>query len=551
MLRKFWRSGPIESVGVAAGVIALAGIASRVLGLLRDRLLAAKFGAGDTLDVYYAAFRIPDTLYGLLVAGALSAAFVPVFTELITKKREEEAWRLSSGMLSLLGLTLAGLGAVFAFFAPDIIPWLTPGFSGEKQAMTATLTRIMLLSAFFLGLSAVLGGVLISFRSFVAYSLAPLFYNLGIIFGAGVLSDFLGPAGLAWGVVAGAFLHFLIQVPEVVRAGFRFRPVFVSALRDPAVVRVAALMVPRALSMGINQASLVVMTVFASLLASGSLAVYIFATNIQSVPLGLFGIAFALAVFPMLSRHAAEGDSVAFFRAFAETFRRILFFVLPLSVLLIVARAQVVRVLLGSGQFDWDDTRATFGVLGVLSVSLFAQSLLPLLTRAYFALQNTWTPLYVAAGSELIHIGLTAFFIRSFQDAGFAYPVIGVALAFTVAALINCGTLFLLLRRKVASWHDRDIIEPSLKIVLASLGAGLMAQLAKMTFGFSPTPLDTFVEIFVQLVTTFVVGATAFWWFSVLLGIEEFERLKRFVMVRVLRRHPESLPLAEQEAGER
>lgn len=550
MWGRWWRSGPIESVGVAAGVIALAGIASRVLGLLRDRLLAAKFGAGDTLDVYYAAFRIPDTIYGLLVAGALSAAFVPVFTELITRKRGDDAWRLSSGMLSLLGLTLAALGVLFAVFAPTVVPWLTPGFTPEKQALTVTLTRIMLFSAFFLGLSAVLGGMLISFRSFVAYSLAPLFYNLGIIFGAGVLTDFIGPAGLAWGVVTGAFLHFMVQLPEVARTGFRFRPVLFTALRDSAVRRVARLMVPRALAMGINQAGLIVMTVFASTLASGSLAVYIFANNIESVPLGLFGVAFSLAVFPMLSRYAAESDGEAFFRSFAQTFRRILFFVLPLSVMLIVARAQVVRVLLGAGQFDWDDTRATFGVLGVLSVSLFAQSLLPLLTRAFFALQNTLTPLYVAAGSELLHIGLTYAFIRHFEGAGFAYPIIGVALAFTVAALVNCGTLFFLLRQRVAVWHDRDIMEPSLKIVLASLGAGLAAQLAKMTFGFSPTPLDTFVEIFIQLVTTFVVGGTAFWWLSVLLKIEEFERLKRFIVSRLSRR-PETLAEAEVEAGER
>lgn len=539
ILRKICLNGPIYSIGGAALIIAVAGVASRLLGFLRDRILAAQFGAGDTLDAYYAAFRIPDLLYSLLVLGALSAAFIPVFTELYVQKKEREAWELSGNVLHLLVFSLGVASLLAAIFMHPLTNILVPGFSPEKKALAEQFTRIMLLSPILLGISAVFGGVLVSLKRFVLYSIAPIFYNLGIIFGAVFLVGFMGPSGLAWGVVLGAFLHAAIQYIDLRASGFHYRFTLAGIWRNAAVRKVVTLMIPRSLGMAINQISFLVVTVFASTLMSGSLSVFTLANNIQSVPLGLFGIAFSLAVFPSLSALAAKKSDEEFFALFATTFRRILFFVLPLSVIMIVLRAQIVRVILGSGQFDWHDTIATFGVLGILSASLFAQSLIPLLARAFFALQNTKTPLYIALVSEAFHIALVFFLMDRYQ-------INGLAMAFSIATVINMLLLYVFLRRNFRSWNDSDIFSPSMKIVIASLAAGIMAQLTKSAFGFNDNELDTFVAIFIQLIVTSGVGVSVFialsWW----MRIEEFERVKTFFMRRIFGQ-PQNLVEAEDE----
>lgn len=539
ILKKICRSGPVHSVGGAALIIAVAGVGSRLFGFLRDRILASMFGAGDTLDVYYAAFRIPDLLYSFLVLGALSAAFVPVFTQLYVEKKERAAWELAGNVLNLLVLAL-GVASLFAVvFMHQLTEFLVPGFSPEKKALAEQFTRIMLMSPILLGVSAVFGGVLVSLKRFVLYSIAPVFYNLGIIFGALFLVKALGPSGLAWGVVLGALLHVLVQYIDVRVSGFRYRFSFSGIFASGAVRQVVTLMIPRSLGMAVNQISFFVVTIFASTLASGSLSVFTLANNIQSVPLGLFGIAFSLAVFPSLSAFAAKRADGEFFSLFATTFRRILFFVLPISVLMIVLRAQIVRVILGSGRFDWNDTIATFGVLGILSASLFAQSLIPLLARAFFALQNTKTPLYIALVSEAIHIGLVFVLMNP-------YGINGLAAAFSIATIVNMLLLYVFLRRKFDSWHDADMFMPLVKISLASMVAGAAAQFTKAAFGFNDNELDTFIAIFIQLIVTSAVGISVFIAASWYMGIEEFERVKTFFMRRIFGQ-PQSLVEAEDE----
>lgn len=529
---------PVHSVGGAAFVIASAGVASRLLGLLRDRLLASKFGAGDVLDTYYAAFRIPDFVYGLLIAGALSAAFVPIFTETLVKGDRRRSWEFVSDFLSVLIVVLGAVAVVFFLSADTLVGYLAPGFPAGKQTATVALTRIMLLSPILFGVSAVMGGVLVSFKQFVVYSLAPLLYNLGIIFGAAVLVDRYGSVGLGYGVVLGAGLHMAVQWAAVRRSEFRFRFRVLRAFRDRLVRRVAWLMIPRSLGMAASQLSLVVAVFFASRLASGSLSVFTLAGNLQAVPLGLFGVAFSLAVFPALARHASLGEDEEFFRLFVRTARRILFFVVPTSVLFVVLRAQIVRIVLGAGQFDWTDTILTFQLLGILSASLFAQSLVQLFARAFFALQNTMTPLVVAVVSEAVNILCIVALVPRWH-------VYALGVAFVAGSLTNIALLYTLLRRRLPGvWNDGDIFGPVGKIILAALGAGAAAQAAKMLFGFVPSPLDTFVEIFVQAGVTASVGAAAFWFLSARLRIEEFDALRRFLARRIVGK-PASLETGE------
>jgi putative peptidoglycan lipid II flippase len=337
---------PSSSISSAALVISVAGILSRVLGLLRDRILASQFGAGDTLDVYYAAFRVPDLLYNLLILGALSAAFIPVFTGLIARNEEKEAWKLADSLLNAALLALVLISGLMVIFTPSIMKIVTPGFSGEKLAQVVMLTRIMFLSPIFLGISGIFGGILNSFKRFLIYSLAPIMYNLGIIVGAVFFVPYLGIIGLAWGVVLGALLHMLIQYPAVKISGFRYR--FILDFKNHHLQKVLKLMIPRTMGLAVTQVNLLVVTVIASTLAAGSLSIFNFANNLQSFPLGIFAIPFALAVFPTLSHFSAKDDRENFIASFSQTFRQILFFVIPASVLILVLRAQIVRVVLGS-----------------------------------------------------------------------------------------------------------------------------------------------------------------------------------------------------------
>jgi putative peptidoglycan lipid II flippase len=524
---KFLNERPTQSIAAAAFIISLAGIASRILGLFRDRLLAGQFGAGDTLDAYYAAFRIPDLIYNIMIAGALSAAFIPVFTELIEKKNKDEAWEFSSGILSLQILIAGAVSIILIIFAPWLMKLVTPGYTGEKFNLTVTLTRIMFLSPFLMGISGIIGGALVSFKKFLIYSLAPIFYNAGIIIGILFLVKPFGPAGLAWGVVLGALLQLLVQYPVVKFSGFYFHPMLLSAWKNPSVRKMLKLTIPRTLTIAASQINFTIITGFASTLASGSLAVFFFANNIQSGPLGLFGVSFAIAVFPTLSAYAAREEQEKFIRAFSRTFRQVLFFVIPFSVFLIVLRAQVVRVILGTGKFNWDNTIMTFQVLGLLTIGLFAQSLLPLLTRAFYALQNTKTPLKITIVSEAVLLLGAILLIKP-------YGIYGLAIAFSFYSIFNMVLLIIYLRNSLPNIDGKNIINSTIRITAASLVAGGVAQIMKYVVG-TQGELDTFLAVFTQLVVAGGFGLAAFAIASYYFNVKEFFQFKASVTRKIFR----------------
>jgi len=516
---------PIHSIGGAALVVAIAGIASRILGLVRDRVLASTFGAGDVLDVYYAAFRIPDLVFDLLVLGALGAAFVPVFMQLMEKQKMKEAWELASGILTLLIVIVMGVSVLFMIFAPSLMHIIVPGFTREKLELTTLLTRIMFLSPLFLGISAVFGGILISFKRFLIYSLAPLMYNVGIIIGALFFVDFFGPVGLAWGVVFGAFLHMLAHYPAARHTGFSYTPLLRRAIGNPHVRRVMKLMVPRILGSSSSQLGFLVIAFFTSTLASGSLTVFMFANNIQSVVLGLIGVPFALAAFPMLSELRAKESETEFVALVSKTLRRILFYVIPASVFFIIFRAQIVRVVLGSGSFDWEDTILTFQVLGFLAVSLFAQSSIPLLARTFYAMQDTKTPFYIALGSQIVNVIAVMALITRFD-------VIGVAIAFSFSSIVNMGFLLFFLKKKLHTLDGRHIMSSTLGIILATSVAAIVAQSVKYVTG-TVVELETFVAVFSQLVIAGGAGVVTYLFISAYLSIEEFYTIRNKFFLRV------------------
>lgn len=506
---------------IAALLVAMSSLTSRFLGVFRDRILAGEFGAGDTLDIYYAAFRIPDFIFNLLILGALSAGFIPIITSLIkdheckkdhlfNKNPNKEVWELSSNILNILGISIFFISVIGIIFAPSIMKIITPGFSGEKQMQVANLTRIMFLSPFFLGISSVLGGILQSFKRFFIYSLSPVIYNLGIILGAIYLVPMWGIYGLAWGVVIGSFLHMMVQVPVIFQLGFKYVPIL--DFKDRNIIKMGKLMVPRVMSLGISQIELLSITIIASILPSGSLAVFNFANNLQSFPIGVFGISLAIAAFPTLSIVAFNEKKLV--ENFSNVFRQIMFFIIPATVLFLTLRAQIVRVVLGSGSFDWNDTVMTFETLRYFAISLFAQASLPLLARVFYARHNSKTPFFVGIFSAIVNVVLALYFVRHGD-------VSSLALSFSIASITNFLILWIMLHREVGGLDEKRIIISVSKLVIAGMIAGWTIQSAKIMIA-SFVDMDKVWGIFLQGFFSGMIGLAVFAAFCSLLRSEEF-----------------------------
>jgi len=428
-----------KTITSAAVILGAASLVSRLLGLIRDRILAGTFGAGDQLDIYYAAFRIPDLVFSLLVMGAISAGFIPVFVDYLQKDKDR-AWYLANSILNLMIFFLALICLILVIFAPWIMKLVAPGFSDQKLAITVQLTRIMFLSPFFLGLSAVLGGILQSFRRFLVYSLGPIMYNLGIIFGIIFLVPPFGLLGLAYGVAIGAFFHMVIQIPTAYLSGFRWKPII--DFRFQGVKRIFKMMPPRIINLAFHQATVLVMTIIASFLAIGSIAVYSLSYNIVSFPLGIFGVSFALAAFPNLSQAAQNKDKKSFIKVFSATVQKILFLIIPAALVFIIFRKLIVKLILGTGQFGLGDIALTSQALGYFSIGLFAEALILLFLRGFFAWEDTKTPLIIGSLAIVVRLS-SAWYLSSFMG------VPGLALGFSIGSIFYFILLSVALRRKL------------------------------------------------------------------------------------------------------
>ena len=534
-----------KSITSAAFILLAAALAAKVLGLLRDRVLAGFFGAGEELDMYFAAFRIPDFLFNILILGAISTAFIPVFAEYWVKSKKE-AWQVCNNIFCIFLSLLVLLSIALFIFVPYLMRLITPGFGGEEMAIVVNLTRIMLLSPILLGISNIFSSVLQYFSKFLIYSLAPIMYNLGIIFGAIFFVPQMGINGLAWGVVLGAFLHLLIQVPAVFVSGFRFK--FILDFACKGTKKIIKLMIPRTIGLAANQINLIVITAIASTLAVGSISVFNFSNNLQFIPISLFGISFATAAFPSFSRSAAKRRKDEFLRKFTATFSQILFFVLPLSILFFLLRAQIVRIILGTGQFSWQDTRLTAACLGIFSLSIFAQSLVPLLARAFYAFKDTKTPVKISVLSIIFNIIFSVFFVWLISSPNSFYyflqsflkleditqiSVIGLPLAFSAAAILNFMWLFLALKKKAGGNYLKfipnrkfisgiEIGNSFLRCFLLSLVCGSIVfgilHLFDLVFD-----LHTFFEVFFQALLAGGFGIAFYIYAAKLLNFPEYK----------------------------
>lgn len=526
LLRKCFSGSSQRSIAGAALVVAFFGVASRILGVVRDRILAAQFGAGDVLDTYYAAFRLPDTLFELVVAGALGAAFIPIFSGLLVADEKERAWRAAQGVLLAVIGTVGIIAVALWICAPLFVRGIVPGFDTEKLTTTITLTRIMLLSPILLSVSAVLGGVLVSFQRFIYNAAAPILYNIGIMIGAKVFVPLIGTTGLAWGVVCGAVLHACMHLIDVHRIGFRLRNVRITDVsHNRDVIKTMTLMVPRMFSSASNQVSLLLVTFFASTLAAGSITIFTFANNVQSVVLGLFGIPFAVAAFPVLSGAFASGDAEGFGDVLSRTLRRILYYAVPLSAIFFVLREQIVRIVYGAGHFSLADTQTTYQVLGIMCVSLFAQSIIPLLARGFYAMYNTKTPFYIALASQTINVLIIMALIRQWE-------IYAIAFAFTITSIMNASLLFGYLHRSISDDQYRTTLRAILQIATATIGVIIVTVFTRNFLG-EVLPRQYVLGVFGQLVGAGIVGIGAYLFVTGIFGMREFETVRKKIIIRI------------------
>lgn len=530
-----------KTITSAAGVLAVSALISGILALFRDRLLAGSFGAGDKLDIYFAAFRIPDFIATVLVMGAISAAIIPIFSSYLVRSHQE-AWKFFSNLLNIFLIFLIVVCIILIIFVPQILSLIVPGFSGEKKELTVSLTRIMFLSPILLGISNIISGVLRVFRRFLVTSLAPIMYNLGIIFGILFFVPLFGLKGLAWGVVFGAFLHLVIQLPILLRAGFK--PQKILDFSHPGVLKTIKLTLPRSLGLAAGQINLIVITAIASTLAVGSIAVFNFANNLQNLSITLIAVSFSTAAFPFLAIYFSKNNKEKLLEEFSFVFRQILFLIFPVGLLMFILRAQVIRVILGTGRFVWADTQLTAACLGLFSFGIFAYGLSLLIAKTFYAFHNTKIPALVTLFTITINIGLCFLFVwllgfeNSFQKLMVGFldlqkitesSVIGLPLALSISGILQLCLLLMFLYKKIGDFKIKEIAKSSVKIFTASILLALACYFTRqITADF--VNMQTFWGIFSQAAISAIAGILVYFLAALFLKSPEIKSLKTIIV---------------------
>ena len=500
----------------AAFWIAFFAVISGILGLFRDRLLASMFGASRILDIYYSAFRAPDFIYTLMLFLTSATAIIPIFLRKLDAGKKE-AENFLGTLILFFSFTIVVFSVFVFFLMPTFSDFLFPGFTDEEKDLSSTLGRIMLLSPIFLGISNVFSGITQSFKRFFAYALSPVFYNLGIIFGVLFLFPVFGTSGLAYGVVFGAFLHMAVQIPSL--AGVEFK----LSLKNISFFEIKNLImhsIPRTVGLTINQISILVFTAIASTLTSGSIAVFNLSQNLGYLPITIIGLSYSVAAFPALASFSLKKERLCFEEHFSSAFRHIIFWTVPFSALLLILRAQIVRVVLGSGAFSWQDTRLTAASLFLLSLAIVFQSLFLLLVRAFYAEGEVKKTLLINIFSVVFGIGAMFLFLKILSPGHvFArvvssildisdirnISVLALPLGLLTGSIFNFTLLFWAFKITFGWFLIKKSQKSIVEIIFASLLGAASAYLSLNIFSLFFN-LTTFWEIFLQGLFSGVVG---------------------------------------------
>lgn len=544
------------SIHRAALLIAILSLASQLLAILRDKLLAHTFGAGEVLDVYYAAFRIPDFLYATIASVLAAIVFLPLFTER-SQESKEKGENFTNSVFTIFIATMTFLSIVVWILMPTLISFLAPGFFGEKLNDLIFISRVLLLSPILLGISNLIGSLLQSAKKMFFFAIAPVAYNIGIIFGIIFLSPIFGVKGIVYGVVLGTILHILVQVPALRKENISIcftKDVDWQGIRD--LLQIAS---PRIATLGLIQSSQIYLISIATTLVAGSVSVFTFALNIQTVPLSLIGVSYSVAAFPMLVQLFQKNDLSALWGSVIGTMRHIIFWSVPIVCFAIVLRAHIVRVLYGSGEFTWTDTRLTAAVFALMIISLAAQGLSLLFIRTLYAMKRSYLPLFGQIFSLLVTVVVSTIGFRLWESCppfkfflealfrvedidGSSVMIIG--LAYTVSSLTSMFFLWIAIHKAIP--FAKSIV--CRKVFIHSFGASLIG--ASVCYGVLTvlTPyisLDSFMGVVSHAILAALFGGLA--WFLILYILGSIE-LREFT--ETVRKYFKTTTVVELEQQE-
>lgn len=459
MLKKIFRS---QKTGHAALLLMSASLLSYMAGLMRDRVLSTTFGATRFTDAYNASFLIPDLLFNLFIAGALSVAFVPVFTSYF-KQNKEQAQVVANTIITFGTLLLGAVGIVLFFATPYIIPAFLSHVDAADHQLIISMTRIMLLSPILFAISNALGSILITQKHFLAYALSGFLYNLGIILGIIVLSERFGIFAAAIGAVIGAFFHLFVRLLNIFSVKYKYRPTL--SLKHKGVMKIFKLMIPKTVSLVAWQLMLWTYTFVAYGLGEGSVAAFNYARNLQSFPVSLFGIAFATAIFPFLADHVHHKNREKFSGDFQTSLEKILFFAIPAAVGMLILNREIIEIILKGGAFDDAAVNLTSLVLFFFILSIPIESAVHLFARGYYAFKNTLTPMAFALAGYGVNIGFSIFAAKTIGVA--AIPI-----AFLIGTSLQLLLLIVFFSKKLTQFKIKKFLIKMLKIGIAT---GVMA----------------------------------------------------------------------------
>jgi len=473
----------------SAGIIGFATVISRVLGFVRDIIIAKFFGTAKYAEAFVVAFRIPNMLRDLIGEGATNAAFVPVLSEYAVKKKEE-FWELANVILNLLLIALSVITIAGVLASPLIVRLIAPGFLGdpEKFAITVKLTRLMFPYILLIGLTAYTMGVLNSLKHFSMPAFGPCLLNIAIIICAIIWGESV--MGLASGVLIGGVLQLGVQIPVLYKKGFKFS--FTRKLNHPAANKIGILLLPRILGSCVYQVNLFINTILASLsgiVGLGGVAALYYANRIFQFPLAIFGIAIAQAVLPTMSREALEIDSDKLKKTLSFSLRVINFIIVPASIGLIVMAVPITRTLFERGKFDRYSTLITADALVFYSIGLFSYSGIKVLVSCFYSLKDTLTPVKIASISLLLNVILSLVLM-------FPLKIGGLALSASVAGIFNFSALFYALRKKIGCLDGRRILNSFLKVTIAGMVMAFAIYICAFKIG-----LNLFIVIFIAIVS--------------------------------------------------
>ena len=545
ILRVF--SKEFGNVNQAALLLGFFTLLSQILALFRDRSIAHFIGPSPILDAYYAAFRVPDLIF-ISIASLVS---ITVLIPFIVAKMQggqvtKEARKFMDSVFTVFFSMMILVSIVAFFLMPYLIHIVAPGFTAIMQMKVIQISRIMLISPILMGLSNLFGTVTQLFRRFFLYSLSPVFYNFGIIFGVIFLYPIFGIYGLAMGVVFGALMHFLIQA--IASSGCGFRPRFSFSINFKDIKRVAFVSLPRTLGLSFNNIALIAIISFASFLKSGSISIFNLSFNLQSVPLNIIGISYAVAAFPTLAKSFSGGKIDDFKSHLKSSARQVIFWSLPITFLFIVLRAQIVRVILGSGSFSWENTRLVAASLAIFSISIVAQGLIALFARAYYAGGNTRRPLLINFISSVSIILFSYLFLYIFKNYSFfkyfiesllkvsdipGTEVLMLPLAYSLGTIINFILLWFFIKKDFVR-KEQFIVKTFFQSLGASFFIGFISYLSLNIFS-SVFGTITFWGIFLQGFISGILGISIGILVLYLLKNEELKELVKVLKTKFWR----------------